>query len=135
MNNTLRLFLLIFGLAAVAQFFLPWWIIAPISFGAGAALGRTGGRTFLAGFAGIGLGWLLLAAWQQAQNDGRLSHRVAQLIPLGGSGWALVLVSAAIGGLVGGLAALAGCWVRQALRPVPVPAPVAEPRPDQTVVR
>ena len=66
----MRLFLLIFVLAAVAQFFLPWWIIAPLAFLTGAALGRTGGRTFLAGFAGIGLGWLLLAAWQQAQNDG-----------------------------------------------------------------
>jgi hypothetical protein len=37
------------------------------------------------------------------------------LIPLGGNGWLLVLVTAILGGLVGGLAALAGVWLRQAL--------------------
>ncbi|RYU80125.1 hypothetical protein [Hymenobacter persicinus] len=126
----MRLFLLIFGLAGLAQFFLPWWIITPVALAAGAALGRTGGRAFLAGFAGIGLGWLLVAGWEQAQNAGRLSHRVAQLIPLGGSGWALVVVTAIIGGLVGGLAALAGCWLRQAVL-TPRQAPAA--KPDQVL--
>jgi hypothetical protein len=42
---------------------------------------------------------------------------VAQLLPLGGSGWVLVLLTAVLGGLVGGLAALAGCWARQAIAP------------------
>ncbi|QNP53534.1 hypothetical protein H9L05_08220 [Hymenobacter qilianensis] len=69
---------------------------------------------FLAGFAGVGLGWLVLAGWLNIQNEGHLSHRVAELIPLGGSGWLLVLVTAVLGGLVGGLAALAGVWLRQA---------------------
>ncbi|WP_143164155.1 hypothetical protein [Hymenobacter daecheongensis] len=94
--------------------------MAPLSFVAGAALGRTGGQAFLAGFAGIGMGWLGLAAWQQLHGAARLSHRVAQLLPLGGAGWALVVVTAVVGGLVGGVAALAGCWLRQALVPAPV---------------
>ncbi|GAA4002784.1 hypothetical protein GCM10022408_12810 [Hymenobacter fastidiosus] len=119
----MRLFLVILLVAAGAQLLLPWWSITPVAFLAGATLGRPGGRVFLAGFAGIGLGWLLLASWQQVQGAGRLSHRVAQLLPLGGQGWLLVLVTALIGGLVGGLAALAGYWLRQAARPLAAPAP------------
>ncbi|WP_324673207.1 hypothetical protein [Hymenobacter sp. GOD-10R] len=116
------LFLLILAITALAQLFLPWWIVAPIAFLLAARLGRTGGRSFLAGFAGVGLGWAVVAAWRNVGNDGLLAHRVAQLLPLGGSSWALVLVTAIVGGLVGGVAALAGCWLRQALQTTATPA-------------
>ena len=114
MNSSLKLFLLILLAAPVAQLVLPWWIITPVAFALALALGRRGWGAFWAGFAGVGLGWLVLASWLNLQNEGHLSHRVAELIPLGGSGWLLVLVTAVLGGLVGGLAALAGVWLRQA---------------------
>ena len=109
------LFLLIFVLAAVAQVFLPWWAITPICMVL--AAWRPGRRPFLAGFAGVGLGWLLLAGWLTLQNDGLLAHRMALLLPLGGKPWLLVLVTAVLGGLVGGLAALAGARLRAAFAP------------------
>jgi hypothetical protein len=115
MTNSFKLFLLILIVAAAAQLVLPWWIIMPVAFALAIGLGRAGWGAFLAGFAGIGLGWLVLASWLNIQNDGHLSHRVAELIPLGGNGWLLVLVTAVLGGLVGGVAALAGVWLRQAL--------------------
>ncbi|UOG75293.1 hypothetical protein MTX78_01540 [Hymenobacter tibetensis] len=108
------LFVLILVLAFVGQLFLPWWVITLLCFGLAAWRGLSGGRSFLAGFLGIGLGWVLLAGWLSVRNDGLLAHRVAQLLPLGGQGWLLVLVTAVLGGLVGGLAALAGAWLRQA---------------------
>ncbi|MBJ6142161.1 hypothetical protein JAO77_02115 [Hymenobacter sp. BT559] len=112
--NIMKLFISILLLAFLTQLFLPWWVIAPLCFALAAALGSTGGRAFGAGFAGIGLGWLLMAAWLNFNSASILSHRVAQLLPLGGQGWVLVLLTAVLGGLVGGVAALAGCWVRQA---------------------
>lgn len=115
MSASLKLFLLILTLGIIAQLFLPWWSVTPVAFALALWLGRRGGGAFLAGFAGIGLGWLALAAWLDTQNGGHLSHRVAQLIPLGGNSWLLVLVTAVLGGLVGGVAALAGAWLRQAL--------------------
>ena len=63
---------------------------------------------------GAGLSWLLPAAWLAYQNNGLLAHRVAQLLPLGGSVPVLVLVASVVAGLVGGLAGLAGTWLRQA---------------------
>ncbi|WP_165822201.1 hypothetical protein [Hymenobacter edaphi] len=113
-SSSWLLFLLIFGLAAAAQWLLPWWSAAVVALLLAFLLPQRGGRTFLAGFGGVGLGWLLLAAWLHVQADGRLSHRVAELLPLGGRGWLLVLVTAVLGGLVGGLAALSGAWLRQA---------------------
>jgi len=113
----MRLFILILVLAFLVQLFLPWWTIAPLCFVLAAILGSTGGRAFGAGFVGIGLGWLLMAGWLNVKSASILSHRVAQLLPLGGNGWVLVLVTAVLGGLVGGVVALAGCWARQAVSP------------------
>ena len=115
MSSSLKLFLLILIVAAAAQLVLPWWIITPVAFALAMMMARTGWGAFWAGCAGVGLGWLGLASWLNMQNEGHLSHRVAELIPLGGNGWLLVLVTAVLGGLVGGLAALAGFWLRQAL--------------------
>jgi hypothetical protein len=113
----MKLFLAILLLAAMTQLFLPWWSMAVVALLLAAWLGRTGGHSFLAGFGGVALGWLALAAYYHLHADGRLSSRVAELLPLGGNGWALVVVTAVLGGLVGGLAALSGFWLRQALRP------------------
>ena len=119
------LFLLILILAAAGQTFLPWWSIVPVALGLGFLGGRTGGKAFLAGFFGVGLGWLTLALWFYFRNNGLLANRVAALLPLGGVGLLVALVTAAVGGLVGGLAALSGCWLRQAAWPRRV-APIAE---------
>ncbi|PJJ53157.1 hypothetical protein [Hymenobacter chitinivorans] len=116
----MRLFLVIFVLCAVAQYFLPWWIVTPLAFAAAFGLPTSGGRAFMAGFNGVGMGWFMLAVWFNVKNEGLLASRVAQLLPLGGSSWAVVILAAVLSGLVGGLAALAGSWTRQALAPPPV---------------
>ena len=117
MKSPAWLFPLILVGGFILQLFLPWWMITPLCFALAAWRGLSGGRSFVAGFLGIGLGWLLLASWLSLRNEGLLAHRVAQLLPLGGQGWLLVVVTAVIGGLVGGLAALAGAWLRQAVAP------------------
>ena len=118
MLRPLLLLVLLALLSAAAQLVLPWWSLAVVAFLVGFGLLRRAGRAFGIGFGGAALSWAGPAAWLSHQNAGLLAGRVATLLPLGGSAGALVAVAAVVAGLVGGLAALAGCWGRQALRPV-----------------
>ncbi|WP_201984308.1 hypothetical protein [Hymenobacter rubidus] len=114
--------ILILVLASAVQLDLPWWSVAVVAFVVGLAIAPSGRVAFWAGFSGGGLSWVLPAAWLAHQNEGLLAHRVAQLLPLGGSVPALVLVAGVVAGLAGGLAALAGAWLRAAWQPTPAPS-------------
>ncbi|MCC3154146.1 hypothetical protein Q3A66_04960 [Hymenobacter sp. BT770] len=118
-RNPWLLLLLIFVLSTAVQLDLPWWSMAVVAFALGFSLVPSGGAAFGAGFGGAGLSWLVPAVWLAYLNEGLLAHRVAQLLPLGGSAVVLVLVTGVVAGLVGGVAALAGTWLRQAVRPAP----------------
>lgn len=121
-RNPWLLLLLILVLASAVQLDLPWWSLAVVAFAAGFLMAPTAWAAFGAGFGGAGLSWLIPAAWLAYQNDGLLAGRVAQLLPLGGSAVALLAVTGVVAGVVGGLAALAGTWLRQAVRPLPQPS-------------
>jgi hypothetical protein len=106
--------LLIASLAFLAGLYLPWWSIALIAFIVAVFIPQSLGSGFLAGFLGIFLLWAVVATWIDVKNQGILSHKIAQLLPLGGSSVLLILVTAFVGGLVGGFAAMAGSSVRPA---------------------
>jgi hypothetical protein len=93
---------------------LEWWSIALAAFLVALLIPQTTGRSFLSGFTGIFILWALLAFWIDAKNGSTLSHRIAELFKLGGSSILLVFVTALIGGLVGGFAAMAGSSLRPA---------------------
>ena len=109
--------LLIVLLAAGLQMVLPWWSAVMLAFGLCFGWAQSGRTAFLVGFVGLGLSWLGPAAWLAHQNNGLLAHRMAQLLPLGGSVPVLVLVTTLVIGLAGGLAGLAGRWLREAIAP------------------
>lgn len=71
------------------------------------------GMAWLSGFLGIFLLWGGLALWIDMENQQILSKRIAQLLMLGGSSIALILVTAFIGSLVGGMAALTASYMRK----------------------
>lgn len=109
------LFLLILLLTAVAQYFLPWWMIAVVPFAVACWRSRSAGGAFGAGFLAIALLWAGVAFWQSNANDNLLAGRMANLLPVGGSTLVLLLLTALLGGLVGGVAAWAGYLSRRAL--------------------
>ena len=86
----------------------PWWTIAIIAFLVALFIGQSIGKSFLSGFLGIFLLWFVVALWIDTKNENILSHKIAQLFPLGGSSMLLIFVTAFIGALVGGLAAMSG---------------------------
>lgn len=95
-------------LSFIAGIFLPWWSIAIIAFLISLVVRQSMSRSFLAGFAGIFLLWSLVALWIDIKNEHILSRKIAQLFPLGGSSFLLILVTALVGALVAGFAAMSG---------------------------
>lgn len=115
-------FLLAVILTALLSFItglqFPWWSIAIIAFLVALFIGQSIAKSFLSGFVGIFLLWFVVAFWIDTTNDNILSHKIAQLFPLGGSSLLLILITAFIGALVGGLAAMSGASLLSAKRRV-----------------
>jgi hypothetical protein len=105
-------FLLIAVLSAVAQLFLPWWIIAFVAFGVCFWRSKTGWRAFGNGFLGIAVVWFVYALIIHLQTDGILTGRMADLFFKTKTPILLLLITPLIGGLVGGFAGLAGRQLR-----------------------
>jgi hypothetical protein len=95
-------------LAFIASLWFGWWIIAVVSFLAALLIHQRLGMAFLSGFLGIFLLWTVLALWIDIKNKGLLSHKIAELLPLGGNSVLLLCITGLIGGLVGGFAAMSG---------------------------
>jgi hypothetical protein len=104
--------LLIAALGFIAGIYLPWWSIAIVAFLIAFLIPQGIGRSFLAGFVGVFLLWGLVSLWIDTKNESILSQKIAQLFPLGGSSVLLILITALIGAIVGGFAAMSGASLR-----------------------
>lgn len=109
------LFLIILILSFICSYFLPWWAAAVIAFLVALFIGKTSGKTFWSGFGAIFVLWIILALMKSIPNDNILASRVIQLFPLPHQWILLLLITALIGGLVGGLAALSGVLTKKAV--------------------
>jgi len=105
--------IVILVLASILELILPWWSIAIGAF-AGGLVFRTRAN-FIAGFLGIGILWLTMALIIDTSAAAPLTTRVGNLF-MGISPTVLLLATALIGGLVGGLAAVAGASLRKPKR-------------------
>lgn len=92
---------------------LPWWSFAITSLLVAVSVHQKPGRAFLSGFLGLFLLWAGMAFLKDSANNHILSTKVAQILPLGGSYFVLILVTGIVGGLVSGLAALTGSYLRK----------------------
>jgi hypothetical protein len=100
-------------LSFVACLYLPWWSIALVAFAVSLMIRQKPLASFAAGFLGLLLLWVLVAAIINAQNDGVLAARVAEIFPLGGSAFMLIAITGLVGALVGGMAALVASYTRK----------------------
>jgi hypothetical protein len=100
-------------LAFVGGLWLAWWSIAIAAFLIALLIHQRAGKAFLAGFVGVFVLWGALAWWIDMKNEGILSHKIAGVLPLGGSSFLLILVTACIGALVAGFGAMSGSYLRR----------------------
>ena len=105
-------FLLTALLAFVGGLYMQWWSLAIAAFLVALMIPQKAGKAFLSGFIGVLLLWGVLAWWIDMKNQGILSKKIASILPLGGSAVLLILLTAFVGGLVGGFAALSGSYLR-----------------------
>jgi len=107
----------IFLISLALQYFLPWWIIGFVAFGISAWQAKNAGEAFKCGFSAIFLLWLMMSLLKSIPNENILANRIGQMLMLPESSftWIIVaLLSALVGGLAAGLAALTGFFSRAA---------------------
>ncbi|MFM6994987.1 MAG: hypothetical protein ACKOWO_07735 [Sediminibacterium sp.] len=92
---------------------LPWWSFVVTNLIIAVALPIKPAQSFIAGAIGVGALWAGLAFGIDLANNHILSTKVAQILPLGGSYIALIIITAFVGALLGGLASLTGSFVRK----------------------
>jgi hypothetical protein len=92
---------------------LPWWTFTISSFIVALAIHQKPFKAFGAAFVALFLLWGILAFIIDIANEHILSSKMAQVLPLGGSSIAIIILTAFIGALVAGLAALSGSYFRK----------------------
>ena len=105
--------ILIAVLAFAIGLYLPWWSIAIAAFIVAALIQQRPIISFLSGFIGIFLLWFVLAMIIDVRNQHILSKKLAQLLPLNGNTFLLVLITALVGALVGANAALTASFLKK----------------------
>ncbi|PZX63443.1 hypothetical protein [Hydrotalea sandarakina] len=103
--------LLSFAFSLYAAF--PWYTFAICAFVVALAIHQKPYKAFLAAFIALFLLWGIWAFLIDAANNHILSKKVAEILPLHGSSIAIILVTALVGGIVAGMAALTGSLIRK----------------------
>lgn len=112
MRNLLYLIGLVL-LAIVLHQFLPWYAIAiaGLLFGVAAPL-ASAGKAFAYGLLAGFVVWGCYSGFLNYQNEGLLATRIGNM--LGGfTPWSMVVITALLGGIYGGLGSITGFWGRQ----------------------
>ena len=100
-------------IAVLSYFFglldmLPWYSFVMCAFIVVLIISLKPGAAFLSGFVGLFVLWFILCFIKDNANQHILSVKVANILPLNGSSILLIIVSAFISGLLGGMGALSG---------------------------
>jgi hypothetical protein len=77
------------------------------AFATGLYFRHNGPTSFLAGLVGVGLLWCIMAVYLDSSTGSVITSKVAAILPTKTVGW-LIVVTAVIGGLVGGFATMTG---------------------------
>lgn len=116
--RTYTAIMLNFVVAGLAQFCLPWWVLSIVCFGTGVWLPSSPHKAFGAGLVGIGVLWGGLAGYWHWYGQGVMTARMAEMLSIP-SAWLLIVLTALLGGCIGGFASLAGFYLRAIHRTKP----------------
>lgn len=106
-------FLAVLVICSVLQFFLPWWVIMLVPFLLALWKSEKAGSTFLSAFGALFTCWLIYSFIIHFKTEGILTSKVAEMLMVKSS-IVLILVTAIVGGLASGLAAITGHYFKKA---------------------
>ncbi len=98
---------------AIGLFSLPWYGFVITSAIIAFAIPLKPLKSFISAFIALFLLWLSLAIKIDVANEHLLSQKIATLLPLNGNYWLLIFITAFVGGLLAGFAALTGSLGRK----------------------
>ena len=93
--------------------FLPWFSFVFTALIVAVAVYKKPFKAFAAGFIGVAVLWVIQTMLIDSSNEHILSTKVANILPLGGNYTLLIVVTGFVGGLVAGMAALTGSFLRK----------------------
>ena len=99
-------------LGYAAPLYFPWWSFAVTSLTVAVAIHQQPLKAFAAGFIALLLLWGVHAYIIDDANEHILSQKVANILPLGGASSVLIIITAFVGAIVSGFAALTGSFAR-----------------------
>lgn len=112
----MKFFIALFSIAVlsfVAGLYAPWWSIAVVAFLVSLSVAQKPGSSFLSGFMGVFLLWLMMALFINAANGSILANRIGGMLGVGQSPVLLAFITALAGGLVAGFSALTASYMRR----------------------
>jgi len=96
--------------AFAINYFLPiWWGFAPVAFVIGVLVKPE--KAFNCGVISIFVLWFFWGFYLDTKNESILSSSMAEILPMGGSGIALLCLGAAIAAIIGGFAMMGGKYL------------------------
>ncbi|MEO8820488.1 MAG: hypothetical protein ABI267_04550 [Ginsengibacter sp.] len=105
--------ILIILFSFLACLYFPWWSVAVVAFLVSIIIQQRHLSSFICGFISLFLLWGFLSFWISTENGNILAHRVSLLIFKTDSPFLLIFVTALIGAMVAGFAALTGSYFRR----------------------
>ena len=103
MKNSIYGIIAIILLGLLVHQFTPWWSIVIVTAIVGGIINEHAAKSFLFGFIGVFLLWGIAAFQMDIGNESILSTRMAEIF-----GANMIMVTALLGGLLGGMGALTG---------------------------
>lgn len=100
-------------LSFIVGLYTPWWGIAVVAFMVSLLISQRPGSSFLSGFMGVFLLWLMIALLINAANGSMLANRIGGMLGIGQRPVLLAFITALAGGLVAGFAALTASYLRK----------------------
>jgi hypothetical protein len=97
----------------VLGIYMPWWSLAIAAFLVPLLIDQRPGWAFISGFTALFLLWGIMSWLISSANEQVLAHKISKLIISTDSPGLLIFVTALLGAIVAGVAALSGCLLRK----------------------